>query len=65
MASWFGAQTPSAIPEHIKIMNSHYITHTEPLLKHLRFLKVEDMFSLKILFFLHKLLHYDLPPSFQ
>ena len=37
--------------------HSHYIAHTEPLLKKLKLQKVEDMFSLKILKILYKLAH--------
>ena len=44
------------------ITHSHYIAHTEPLFKNLKLLKVEDMFSLKILKCLNKLAHNELPP---
>ena len=47
------------------ITHSNYIAHTEPLLKQLNLLKVEDMFSLNILKFLHKLAHDTLPPYFD
>ena len=47
------------------ITHSHYITHTEPLLKKLKLLKVKHMFSLKILKFIHKLEHNELPPYFK
>ena len=47
------------------ITHSNYIAHTEPLLKNLKLLKVEDMFSLKIQKFLHKLAHNELPPYFK
>ncbi len=47
------------------ITHSHYIAHTEPLLKELQLLNVKDMFSLKILNFLHKLAHNDLPSYFD
>ena len=47
------------------ITHSHFIAHTEPLLKDLKLLKVEDMFSLKVLKFLHKLSHNELPPYFK
>ncbi len=47
------------------ITHSHYIAHTEPLLKELQLLNVKDMFSLKILNFLHKLSHNDLPRYFE
>ena len=46
-------------------MQSHHIAHTEPLLKYLGLVKVEDMFSLKIIKLLHKLSPNDLPPYFQ
>ena len=39
------------------ITHSHYIAHTEPLLKNLTLLKVEEMVSLK---FLHKRAHTEL-----
>ena len=41
--------------------HSHYIAHTEPLMKELNLLNMSDMFSLKILKFQHKLSHDDLP----
>ena len=47
------------------ITNSKYISHTEPLMKELQLLKVEDMFSLNILKFLHKLAHNNLPTYFE
>ena len=47
------------------ITHSHYIAHTEPILKELHLLKAEDMFALKILNFLHKLAHNTLPPYFE
>ena len=47
------------------ITHSNYIAHTEPLFKKLKLLKVEDMFPLKILKFLHKLAHNELPPYFK
>jgi len=47
------------------ITNSKYISHTEPLMKELKLLKVEDMFSLNILKFLHKLAHNNLPTYFE
>ena len=43
------------------ITHSHYIAHTEPLMKELNLLNVSDMFSLQILKCLHKLPHDDLP----
>ena len=47
------------------ITRSNYNAHTEPLLKDLGLLKTEDMFSLKILKFLHNLAHGTLPPYFE
>lgn len=47
------------------ITNSDYIAHTEPLLKNLSILKVEDMYTLKLLKFLHNLSHNNLPPYFS
>ena len=47
------------------ITHSKYIAHTEPLLKELRLLKAQDMFSLKLILFLNKLSHNTLPPYFE
>ena len=47
------------------ITNSSYIAHTEPILKELGLINVKDMFSLKIINFLHKLSHNMLPPYFE
>ena len=47
------------------ITNSSYIAHTEPILKLLGSINVKDMFSLKILHYLHKLSHNMLPPYFK
>ena len=47
------------------ITHSNFIAHTEPLLKELHLLKVTDMFSLKIVMFLHKLSHNVLPQYFE
>ena len=47
------------------ITYSHYIAHSEPLLKELNLLKVQDLFQLKILKFLFKLYHNKLPPYFN
>ena len=44
------------------ITYSNYIAHSEPLLKELNLLKVKDLFELKILKFLFKLYHNNLPP---
>ena len=43
------------------ITYSNYIAHSEPLLKELNLLKVKDLFELKILKFLFKLYHNNLP----
>ena len=47
------------------ITYSNYIAHSEPLLKELNLLKVEDLFELKVLKFLFKLYHNTLPPYFN
>ena len=47
------------------VTRSKFISHTEPLMKELNLLKVKDLFSLKILKFLHKLAHDLLPPYFN
>ena len=47
------------------ITYNNYTEHTEPLLKYLNLLKVKDMFGLKILKFLFKLYHNELPPYFN
>ena len=48
------------------ITYSNYIAHSEPLLKELNLLKVKDLFELKILKFLFKLLYHNtLPPYFN
>ena len=47
------------------ITYSNYIAHSEPLLKELNLLKVKDLFELKILKFLFKLYHNNLPPFFN
>ena len=47
------------------ITYSHYIAHSEPLLKELNLLKVKDLFQLIILKFLFKLYHNKLPPYFN
>ena len=47
------------------ITHSNYTAHTEPLLKHLQLLNVKDMFSLKVLKFLHRLSHSELPSYFD
>ena len=47
------------------ITYNNYTAHTEPLLKELNLLKVKDMFDLKILKFLFKLYHNELPPYFS
>ena len=47
------------------ITHSHYIAHSEPLLKELNLLKVKDMIDLKLLKFLHKLNASKLPQYFN
>lgn len=47
------------------ITNSHYLSHTEPLFKGMNLLKVVDIFSLRLLKFLHKLSNDRLPPYFN
>ena len=47
------------------ITYSNYIVHSEPLLKELNLLKDKDLFELKILKFLFKLYHNNLPPYFN
>ena len=47
------------------ITYSNYIAHSEPLLKELNLLKVEDLFELKVLKFPFKLYHNTLPPYFN
>ena len=47
------------------ITHSHYIAHSEPLLKQLNLLKVKDMIDLKLLKFLHKLNSSKLPQYFN
>ena len=47
------------------ITHSNYIAHTEPIFKYLGLLKVKDLFAFKLLKFLHKLSHNELPPYFD
>ena len=47
------------------ITNSRYISHTEPLCKELRVLKVFDMFDVPIWKYYYKLMHNDLPEYFS
>ena len=47
------------------ITNSSYISHTEPLCKELRVLKVFDMFYVAVWKFYYKLMHNDLPLYFS
>ena len=47
------------------ITNSAYIAHSEPILKRLSLLKVQDMYELKILKFLYKLYANDFPRYFD
>ena len=43
------------------VTHSNYIAHSEPLLKHLNLLSVKDLMDLKLIKFLHKLYHNNLP----
>ena len=47
------------------ITHSNYIAHSEPLLKDLNLLNVKDLMDLKIIKFLHKLYHNNLPVYFN
>ena len=47
------------------ITNSNYISHTEPLCKELRVLKVFDMFYVAVWKFYYKLMHNNLPAYFS
>jgi len=47
------------------ITHSNYNAHSEPLLKELHLLKVQDIFSTRILQFMHKLAHGTLPQYFD
>ena len=47
------------------ITHSNYIAHSEPLLKDLNLLNVRDLMDLKIIKFLHKLYHNNLPVYFN
>ena len=47
------------------ITNSNFFAHSEPLLKELRLLNVYDMHDLKILKFMYKLYHDELPIYFD
>ena len=47
------------------ITHSHYIAHSEPLLKHLNLLNMKDMVDQKLLKFLHKLNTNKLPAYFK
>ena len=47
------------------ITNSNFIAHSEPLLKELKLLNVYDMHDLKILKFMYKLYHNELPIYFD
>ena len=50
---------------HTRQNYSNYFAHSEPLLKELNLLKVKDLFELKILKFLFKLYHNNLPSYFN
>ena len=45
--------------------HSNYIAHSEPLLKDLNLLSVKDLMDLKLIKFLHKLYHNNLPIYFS
>ena len=47
------------------ITNSNYISHTEPLCKELRVLKVFDMFYVAVWKFYYKVMHHNLPAYFS
>ena len=47
------------------ITNSNFIAHSEPLLKELRLLNVYDMHDLKVLKFMYRLYHDELPIYFD
>ena len=47
------------------ITNSHYIAHSEPLLKELKLLKLQDIFNLKLLKLYYNLSYTLLPPYFE
>ena len=44
---------------------SDYLSHTDPILKELKLLTLEDMFTLQRFKFLHKLAHNTLPTYFD
>ena len=47
------------------LTHSNYIAHSEPLLKDLNLLSVKDLMDLKLIKFLHKLYHNNLPIYFS
>ena len=47
------------------VTHSNYIAHSEPLLKDLNLLNVNDLMNLKLIKFLHKLYHNNLPIYFN
>ena len=47
------------------VTHSNYIAHSEPLLKDLNLLSVKDLMDLKLIKFLHKLYHNNLPIYFS
>ena len=47
------------------VTHSNYIAHSEPLLKNLSLLSVKDLMDLKLIKFLHKLYHNNLPIYFN
>ena len=47
------------------ITNSRFNSHTEPLFKQMKIIKIKDFFELNILKFYHKLVNKRLPPYFD
>jgi len=47
------------------ISKAKYNSHTEPLLKNLNILNVNDLYEFEILIFMHKFIHHKLPKSFS
>ena len=66
MDHWSGEQIEILQKIIVRIItNCSYIAHAEPNLKELGLINVKDMFSLKIIIFLHKLSHNMWPPYFE
>ena len=47
------------------VTHSNYIAHSEPLLKDLNLINVKDLMDIKLIKFLHKLYHNNLPIYFN